>query len=468
MSKLTIKTLLLMLSTSAILLPNCGKDDDTPQPALLAGFSNESLGISPNDAQASVTVELSRKVSNTVTLVLNITEEVGAVYGTDYSTQPIASDGNITIKIPAGNTSATLVVNKLKNLEFGEIKSFNVSINTISNNGIEGKNNLLEVTFEKNPTSPGATLTPKVGGPDQPNQVFIDLSRQTETIVDKNSWDLAFSSGSKFRVILNYAAYSMARATDQTDLANVTDVLVTDEYKEEMVDFIANTQYKDDINGELTNTAIAEISTADDDNRVYVINRGVLDDEGTTKRGFKKVKITRSANDYVITYGDINDIEGFTSRTLSQSATHDFTYFSFDTNGEVDVAPAADNWDFQMTTFFNDFLDRSTQKLLSFKFKDFSLTNHVHVKIARVEGDLDDYSNFTSSDLSNVMLEKNRLGIGSSWRLFDFKTNLFTINSGIFYIIEDTDGNVYKLRFTKMLNDSGERGHPEFQYQLLN
>lgn len=465
MLKHLTKTILLTFSMSVIFLTSCGEDDNV-QPELLAGFSSETLGLANDEDQTSVTLELSRVAGSVVTIVLTIDHEEGVVYGTDYSTEPALIDGNIIIEIPEGSTSAPLLINKLKDLEFGEVKTFEMSIESITNNGFEGKNKSIAVTFEENPTSSGTTIAPSVGGSVQSNQVFIDLSRQTETVVDKDTWDLAFSSGDDFRVILNYAAYTMARPTDQTDLAMITDVLVTDDYKNEMVDFIANTEFKDAVDGDLTKTAIAEISAADDDNLVYVINRGVLDDEAATERGFKKVKITQSEGDYVITYGDISDADGFTSVTISKSMTHDFTYFSFDTNGEVSVAPAADSWDFQMTTFFNEF--DTGEEILSFKFKDFSLTNHTNMKIASVDGDADAYSDFTSADLGDVTLENNRLGIGSSWRLFDFVTNLFTINSGIFYIIEDVDGNTYKLRFTKMLNDQGERGNPEFTYELLN
>ena len=43
----------------------------------------------------------------------------------------------------------------------------------------------------------------------------------------------------------------------------------------------------------------------------------------------KKIKITISGSDYVISYGGINDADGFTSVTIPKKATHGFTYFSF-------------------------------------------------------------------------------------------------------------------------------------------
>ena len=53
------------------------------------------------------------------------------------------------------------------------------------------------------PASTGAVINPEVGGSTQPNQVFIDLSTEITTVVDKDNWDLGFSSGDEFRVIMN-------------------------------------------------------------------------------------------------------------------------------------------------------------------------------------------------------------------------------------------------------------------------
>jgi hypothetical protein len=81
------------------------------------------------------------------------------------------------------------------------------------------------------------------------------------------------------------------------------------------------------------------------------------------------------------------------------------------------------------------------------------------------------YDNFTLEDAQALTLENNRLGIGGTWRKFDMATFSYVINPDIFYVIEDTDGNLYKLAFTRMLcveaACAGERGYPEFTYELL-
>ena len=47
----------------------------------------------------------------------------------------------------------------------------------------------------------------------------------------------------------------------------------------------------------------------------------------------------------------------------------------------------------------------------------------------------------------------------------------YAVNPDIFYVVEDIDGNLYKLAFTRMYcvaaECAGERGYPEFTYELL-
>ena len=46
--------------------------------------------------------------------------------------------------------------------------------------------------------SVGAVVQPTVGGANQPNQVYLDLSSEEFTAVNRASWDFGFSTGSDF------------------------------------------------------------------------------------------------------------------------------------------------------------------------------------------------------------------------------------------------------------------------------
>ena len=318
----------------------------------------------------------------------------------------------------------------------------------------------------------GDIIEPAVGGPDQPNQVFIDLSKTSTTVVPRKNWDFGFANDGQFRVIINYSAYMVARPTDQTDLAMVSSNLVTPEYKAETV--VApegSIDWIDNPNGDLTETAIALVSDTDSENLVYVINLGQLENGAELiERGFIKIKITRSGEDYVITYGDI-DATSFNSVTISKNASYNFTFLSLE-NGLVNVEPEKSSWDIVFTTSSNYFFDHATSTTVPYRFKDIVITNKGNVKVSAVEvSEVINYEDFTMADVAGLDMQDNRFGIGSSWRLFDFPTFSYTVNPEVFYVIEDTDGNYYKMVFTRMncitAECAGERGYPEFTYELL-
>ena len=323
------------------------------------------------------------------------------------------------------------------------------------------------------PPTEAATIEPLVGGPDQPNQVFIDLSKSNTTVVPRTTWDLGFSNDGDFRVILNYSTYMVARPTSETDLTMVTSSLVTDDFKAEMV--VApegSINWIDNPNGDLNETAIAEISTNDDENLIYVINRGHTEaGEQFNERGFIKIKVTRTNNEYVVTYGGI-DATSFTTINISKDQNLNFTFLNFD-NGLVDVEPDKTLWDIAFTTSSNYFFDHATSTTVPYQFKDIAITNKGNVKVSAIEVTTEiNFDNFTLSDVAGIELEDSRFGIGSSWRLFEFATFSYVLNTEIFYVIEDTEGNYYKLVFSRMYciesGCAGERGYPEFSYQLLN
>ena len=323
------------------------------------------------------------------------------------------------------------------------------------------------------PPSDGDLIEAEVGGPNQPNQVFIDLSTSISTVVPRTKWDLAFATGSEYTVAINYAAYMSARPTDQTDLAEVNSTLVNEVYKTEMATGPdCNVEWVDDPSGDLSNTAFGAISTTEASNMVFVINRGYVEN-GTEKmeRGFVKVRVTREAESYIVSYGDIDD-ETFTSVTIPRDPAYNFVFFSFD-DGLVNVEPENGLWDVVMTTgtLLTAF---GPGELVPYNFKDLGLTNQQKTKIKAVEITTEiTYAGFDMEDANTLTLESNRTGIGSSWRKFNGSQTApgYDIAEDIFYVIEDADGNIYKLKFTKMhcvsAECAGDRGYPEFTYELL-
>ena len=78
------------------------------------------------------------------------------------------------------------------------------------------------------------------------------------------------------------------------------------------------------------------------------------------------------------------------------------------------------------------------------------------------------YDNFTLADVDATLFSNaDRRSIGSSWRNGGGPGTLPSLKDNVFYIVNDTDGNLYKLKFLALTNDNGERGYPKFVYNLL-
>lgn len=81
------------------------------------------------------------------------------------------------------------------------------------------------------------------------------------------------------------------------------------------------------------------------------------------------------------------------------------------------------------------------------------------------------YDNFKVTDItSKADFEKKANVIGTTWRTPAMPG---VTNAGVktdrFYVLKDSYGNYYKLRFTKFGTgtDGTERGRPEIEYALL-
>jgi hypothetical protein len=329
----------------------------------------------------------------------------------------------------------------------------------------------------------GATLQPTVGGANQPNQVYLDLSSTESKAVHRESWDFGFSTGTDFRVVINGSLKMAVKKLETSDItlpqesdANVTVGAGTT---------AASNGYVDNPTGVLAGagagigTAIAEISATDAENKVYLVNLGFK--VSTTKpatgsvsvdgdaRGWKKVRILRSGTGYKIQYADLTSAT-FTEKTISKDAAYNFTFFSLASGNPVAVEPEKTKWDLNFTTFTN-YLNAGTE--VTYGYSDFIVSNAKGgTKVYQVLVTTDvTYANFTKASIveSNftVSATDQRI-IGANWRNGGGPSTLPSIRTDRFYVVKDVAGNYYKVKFLAMTNDAGERGNPVLEYAILN
>lgn len=331
----------------------------------------------------------------------------------------------------------------------------------------------------------GGTVAAKVGGPNQPNQVFVDLSANSQTGVKRDTWDLGFSTGSDFRVVING---TVKMAVKKLETTNIDAVQTQDDAVAVGTSTMASWGYVDDATGILTGngsgigTAIAEVSATASDNYVYLVNMGF--EVGTTApspgsvaldgnaRGWKKVRITRDGNDYVVDYANLTDTTHKTVK-VSKKADFNFTFLNLTTGQEVAAQPAKKQWDISFTGFTNYFGAAPNQ--ITYYFADFITTNmHGGTKVYMVQSTAATLaSEFTAFTKANVEEGKfststsDQRVIGDTWRIGGGPSSQPSIRDDRFYVIKDVDGNLFKIKFIALTNDAGERGNPVFEYELL-
>lgn len=322
------------------------------------------------------------------------------------------------------------------------------------------------------PPSGGSKLTLE-GGPgdgDAENAVYVDLSAEKQTSVKRTSWDLGFYNGDTFRVILNNQTAMSAVETDQTDINAVrssnTDIndLAYDWTPEKM------TLY-DDTAGRLEHTVIQEVSADENQNNVYLVNR--VHGDKVDKANVWKIRVLQNGdNGYTLQYAKIDDND-FQTAEISKNEAYNFGFFSF-TEGEAQVEPAKEEWDFVWTKSASS--TEMGPQAIPYIFGDMVFINYLSgVQAQQIifedEGGKSTgnptYEDFTEQDLSGLALSPQRNVISSNWRAtVDAKAGVFKDR---FYIIQDAAGNTYKLRFLAMGagDDGGKRGYPELEYELV-
>lgn len=344
--------------------------------------------------------------------------------------------------------------------------------------------NFTACTDDRTPTEPiniiidGATIAPEVGGPNQPNQVYVDLSTTTTTSIQRDTWDLGFYTGNEFRVILNGSIYMAAGKLSST---NIDAVSSASSEVQELQQKVAvgtfnptNTMYIDGPEGDLKSTAIDEVSLTDHQNFVYLVNLGYevgieVPSTGSVaisggSRGWKKIRVLSNGENYTLQYANL-DANTHQEVSIHKNNAYQFTFFSFNSESVVNVEPEKVDWDLNFTVFTNEIPGAG-----SYGYSDFVVQNSkANVKIYKLDSNSDGvtYNDFNFTNITLDKLASDQRGIGSSWRNGGGPGRLPSLKETVFYIIEDTEGNLYKLKFLALTNAAGERGYPEFIYKLI-
>jgi hypothetical protein len=265
-------------------------------------------------------------------------------------------------------------------------------------------------------------------------------------------WDLSFSSaGGEWTIRLNSANFMVAGNSHDTTFQQV---LVADELDMKF----------DASHGDPDSTAIGSWVGQSEDStwslrQVYLVDRG-MDEQGNTL-GFRKVQFETLGEDYRIRFArPDNSGENFVE--IARDPTRDLVYFSFD-QGVVDIAPPQGEWSLLFSKY--------TTMLVTNEGENYPyIVNGVLLNPNGAAAALDTIHDFMEMELADTIdleLTSRADVIGYEWKYYDFDAAVYTIVPDMNYVIRDRDGFYYKLRFIDFYNNTGEKGHPTFEYVRL-
>lgn len=488
------------------LLGSCSDDDSNDLIDFTVSFSSSTVSLSEEDTSEEITLTFSRSASESGTIVISY-EGVNAAYGTDFSTDPAAASGTISLPVAQGDLNTSFTFNKLADAIEGTTKTVTFSLDSYSSTDwSNGSTASTLVSYTEIAATSGVVNTEN-GGSNQPNQVYFDFSSNSQTVVQRDTWEIALYNGAENRVYLNSALLvSAAELTGVTDILSITEAsdlsetmdLFTYSFMTQQMtpvsvgtvtELLAGlpvgyTQYgnlegeisfTDRPEGALEGTAIAEVSTTAEENYVYIVSLGneipsEPADPGSIAttgdhRGFMKVRVLSDGNGYTIQYADLNETESYNEVTVAKDDAFNLTAFSL-TNGEtVSVEPSADQWDINLSGVFS-FYGAQGPIVAGLTYSDYVVHNTlggVGLYAVTVEGDAPTYANFSMSDVDEAsFVFDNRALIGSSWR--STSTGAY---DNLYYVLVDADGNYYKFIFNAHVSAEGERGNYQFTYERL-
>ncbi len=445
---------------ATIFLVSCNEDDPIPVPINI-NFASTEAGISSTTTEVEVTIVFSRSVENAGTLGL-ILNSGNLNYGddADFYTDLTESTSSYSLDYTAGAESVSFTVTAGSGLNIEQDETISFTIAEMADDEFSvGENGTIEITFGENFIAESGQVTLDAGGSEFTQQAYFDFSKNTQTAVDKYSWDLGFYSGSDNRVTVNNAANVMARVLDVTDLAAVS---ADDTLGFAAVMSVPNydpsagaSVWIDDQSGDLSLTAFGEISATSDDAKVFIIKRDGED------RNWKKVRVYSTESGYTLEYADI-DSEEFTTAEISKNAAFNFVHFDLD-NGEVTTIPEKASWDIVYGTYALRYPFGAAA--IPYGFKDYILINRNDTQVAVVT-ELE-YSAFAKTDVDGLEFSTSTDAIGAEWRAGGGPTSGPAVYEDRFFVLKDSQGNHYKIQFLSLTDASGERGYTDLQFELL-
>lgn len=278
------------------------------------------------------------------------------------------------------------------------------------------------------------------------HQVYFKLQTQDTLGSDFAKWDLAFDDAQTGAGCwMNSGKLMLIGNTNTTNFESVTD---TNGYKLNW----------DGSDWQVQTSAIGKIENMT--SGVYIVDRGYK--YSAPNRFYKLQFLQNTTSFYELKMARLTDT-GFVTMKINKANVYSYSYFSFDNNGTILLPePVKNNWDIQFTRYL---------VILANNGKPFPyLVTGVQINNMNTMACVDStttYENVTYEFAKTKTLSAARDAIGYDWKYFDFGTQKYKVRSNYIFIIKDSAGIFWKLRFLDFYNNLGKKGNPKFEYQRL-
>ena len=292
-------------------------------------------------------------------------------------------------------------------------------------------------------------------------QSFFDLDgNQVVSSSPNPSWMLGFACGiSQWHIIVNSSDYLgiMKTGTRDFSLAAGVETGGTEQW------------HFDRSDGNPDSTAIGawvEFTAADTaySGEVYLLGQydGI---EYSPLWMLKFTHVDDSSYQYLYArYGQFDTV----SVSVVKDSAYNFVYYQFsDSARQVMHEPPKDQWDLLFSQYGSILYTNEGVPTPYFVRGVLLNPNGVSAAIDTAR----DFSDITFDSLPNYSFSTDQDAIGYEWKDVEVdagsNTAVYTVKSGNNYLIRDTNGFYYKLRFVSFYNELGEKGFPVFEFLRL-
>ena len=193
--------------------------------------------------------------------------------------------------------------------------------------------------------------------------------------------------------------------------------------------------------------------------RLVIIDLGIQ--KNGANRGYKKMMVDfdPDRNSYLLKYANL---DGTKERSILVEKDQNKNWIEVNLSlGEiVDISPDKKTYDLYIGQYTYQFYEPYTPYLVVG-----ALNNPYQTTVALVENQT--FEEVSEEDIPELAFSDQPDKIGYEWKFYDFDEAQFLVNTEMTYVIRDTEGEYYKMRFLDFYDNTGVKGHPRFQFQQL-